>query len=249
MRLQTDPTVIYGITEGKGTLGRGLRASELTQATPYNTYVINGLPPTPIANPGRASMEAAANPSRTRDLFFVADGTGGHAFAETLEQHNRNVARWRQIEDQRDAAAAAAASGQPQPLPVAPQAPGAVPAVPMVPPGTRGDAGGRGDTSPTGSVGAASAFAAPGARAGRDATEGTALDPLANKSFDLNSAQTIPQVKTRAQVVPGQPARAGFEAVPSTARPAVDASQGKRIDPLANKSYDLNSAKSVPALR
>ena len=250
MKLQSDPTIVYGLVGGKGTLGRGITRADINSQTPYNTYVINGLPPTPIANPGRASMEAAANPSRTRDLFFVADGTGGHAFAETLEQHNRNVARWRQIEDQRDAAAAAAAaSGQPQPLPVAPQAPGAVPAVPMVPPGTRGDAGGRGDTSPTGSVGAASAFAAPGARAGRDATEGTALDPLANKSFDLNSAQTIPQVKTRAQVVPGQPARAGFEAVPSTARPAVDASQGKRIDPLANKSYDLNSAKSVPALR
>jgi UPF0755 protein len=98
MRLQTDPTVIYGITEGKGVLGRGLRQSELRGATPWNTYVIEGLPPTPIANPGRASIEAAVNPEQTPYVFFVADGTGGHAFAETLDEHNANVAKWRQIE-------------------------------------------------------------------------------------------------------------------------------------------------------
>ncbi len=98
MRLQTDPTVIYGVTEGRGTLGRGIRASELRRATPYNTYVIEGLPPGPIANPGREAILAAVNPETTNDLFFVADGTGGHAFAETLDEHNANVARWRQIE-------------------------------------------------------------------------------------------------------------------------------------------------------
>ncbi|MCT8160112.1 endolytic transglycosylase MltG [Pseudoruegeria sp. SHC-113] len=101
MRLQTDPTVIYGITNGQGTLGRGLRQSELRAATPYNTYVIEGLPPTPIANPGRASIEAAVSPESTDLLFFVADGTGGHAFARTLEEHNRNVAEWRKIEAER----------------------------------------------------------------------------------------------------------------------------------------------------
>ena len=106
MRLQTDPTVIYGITEGRGVLGRGIRASELRAETPWNTYVIDGLPPTPIANPGRAAIEAAVNPDDTSLIFFVADGTGGHAFAETLDEHNRNVARWRQIEAER------AASGQ-----------------------------------------------------------------------------------------------------------------------------------------
>ncbi|NKX46295.1 endolytic transglycosylase MltG [Roseicyclus persicicus] len=106
MRLQTDPTVIYGITEGRGVLGRGLRQSELRAETPWNTYVIEGLPPTPIANPGRAAIEAAVNPDTTPFIFFVADGTGGHAFAETLEEHNRNVARWREIEAER------AASGQ-----------------------------------------------------------------------------------------------------------------------------------------
>lgn len=101
MRLQTDPTVIYGITEGEGVLGRGLRQSELRRATPWNTYVIEGLPPTPIANPGRESLKAAVNPDETDYVFFVADGTGGHAFAETLAEHNRNVARWREIEAER----------------------------------------------------------------------------------------------------------------------------------------------------
>ncbi len=98
MRLQTDPTVIYGITKGQGSLGRGLRQSELRRETPYNTYVIDGLPPTPIANPGRLSIEAALNPATTDYLFFVADGSGGHAFAATLDEHNENVARWRAIE-------------------------------------------------------------------------------------------------------------------------------------------------------
>jgi UPF0755 protein len=98
MRLQTDPTVIYGVTRGQGVLGRGLRQSELRAATPWNTYVIDGLPPTPIANPGRASIAAALNPDATPYLYFVADGTGGHVFAETLAEHNRNVARWREIE-------------------------------------------------------------------------------------------------------------------------------------------------------
>lgn len=101
MRLQTDPTVIYGVTEGQGVLGRGLRQSELRAATPWNTYVIEGLPPTPIANPGTASLEAAARPLVTDYVFFVADGTGGHAFAETLDEHNRNVAKWREIEAER----------------------------------------------------------------------------------------------------------------------------------------------------
>ncbi len=101
MRLQTDPTVIYGITRGEGVLGRGLRQSELRGATPWNTYVITGLPPTPIANPGKASIEAALNPDTTEYIFFVADGTGGHAFATNLDDHNRNVARWREIEAER----------------------------------------------------------------------------------------------------------------------------------------------------
>ena len=98
MRLQSDPTIIYGLIGGKGTLGRPIMKSEIEQPTPYNTYVIDGLPPGPIANPGRASLEAAANPARTKDLFFVADGTGGHVFSETYDQHQKNVARLRAIE-------------------------------------------------------------------------------------------------------------------------------------------------------
>ena len=101
MRLQTDPTVIYGVTEGRGVLGRPIRRSELRRETPYNTYVITGLPPTPIANPGLASIEAVLNPADTDYLYFVADGSGGHAFARTLAEHNANVAKWRAIEAER----------------------------------------------------------------------------------------------------------------------------------------------------
>lgn len=98
MRLQSDPTVVYGITLGAGPLGRGLKRSELDAKTPYNTYQISGMPPTPIANPGRASLLAVAQPAETDALYFVADGTGGHAFSTTLEEHNRNVRAWRKIE-------------------------------------------------------------------------------------------------------------------------------------------------------
>jgi UPF0755 protein len=100
IKLQSDPTIIYGLVGGKGTLGRPIKRSEITQPSPYNTYVIDGLPPGPIANPGRASLEAAANPARTRDLFFVADGSGGHAFTETYDQHQKNVAKLRSMEKQ-----------------------------------------------------------------------------------------------------------------------------------------------------
>ncbi|MBY6116392.1 endolytic transglycosylase MltG [Mameliella alba] len=105
MRLQTDPTVIYGITKGEGPLGRGLRRSELDRETPWNTYRIDGLPPTPIANPGRASIEAALNPADTDYIYFVAktlNPADGHNFAVTLDEHNRNVAAYRALEAQRD---------------------------------------------------------------------------------------------------------------------------------------------------
>ena len=98
MRLQSDPTIIYGLTGGKGRLGRPILKSEIEQPTPYNTYVIDGLPPGPIANPGRASLEAVANPARTKDLYFVADGAGGHLFSESYDQHQKNLARLRLLE-------------------------------------------------------------------------------------------------------------------------------------------------------
>ncbi|MFQ6159271.1 endolytic transglycosylase MltG [Sinorhizobium meliloti] len=109
MRLQSDPTIIYGIFGGEGKpADRAILRSDLDKQTPYNTYLIKGLPPTPIANPGRAALEAVANPSRTPELYFVADGTGGHVFAETLDEHNANVRRWRKIEAERAAEAAKA---------------------------------------------------------------------------------------------------------------------------------------------
>jgi len=225
MRLQSDPTIIYGLVAGKGTLGRGITTADIQSQTPYNTYVINGLPPGPIANPGRASLEAAANPSRTKDLYFVADGSGGHAFAETLDQHNRNVARWRQIE-------AAKEAGQ-----APPSAPGFAP----VP--------GRTEAAP------AAAPRQTGALGARDASEGTALDPLANKSFDLNAPQTVPSGAAPAQ--PVQPVRTRSRAISADAagqpqppaRRNVDASEGTKRDPLTNRGFDLNSAKAVPNLR
>jgi UPF0755 protein len=132
MKLQSDPTIIYGLVGGKGTLGRPIMKSEIDQPTPYNTYQIDGLPPGPIANPGRASLEAAANPARTRELYFVADGTGGHAFAETYEQHQKNVARLRLLEsDQKDQAPASAQLVSPPPQPsAAPAAPAQSPSPP-----------------------------------------------------------------------------------------------------------------------
>ena len=106
MKLESDPTVIYGVSQGRP-LGRGITMKELMTATPYNTYRIVGLPPTPIANPGRAALAAVLNPPRSTELFFVADGTGGHVFASTYAEHQANVAKWRGIERARAAAAAA----------------------------------------------------------------------------------------------------------------------------------------------
>ncbi|MDO8838247.1 MAG: endolytic transglycosylase MltG [Parvibaculum sp.] len=98
MRLQSDPTIIYGLVGGKGALGRPIRRSEIDRPTAYNTYQIDGLPPTPIANPGRASIEAVLNPPVTDEYYFVADGTGGHVFSRTLAEHQRRVLEWRRIE-------------------------------------------------------------------------------------------------------------------------------------------------------
>jgi UPF0755 protein len=149
IKLQSDPTIIYGLVGGKGTLGRPIKRSEIQQPSPYNTYVVDGLPPGPIANPGRASLEAAANPARTRDLFFVADGTGGHAFSESLDAHQKNVAKLRAIEKQTandraelpdDAPAAAPApaaeAAQAAPAAAAPK-PAKRPAAPRTPPAAR----------------------------------------------------------------------------------------------------------------
>ncbi len=117
MRLQSDPTVIYGIVGGEGRLGRPLTRADLNKETQHNTYKVKGLPPTPICNPGRAAIQATLNPAKTKDLYFVADGTGGHAFSETLRDHNSAVSNWRKIErrmrkqrDEEEAATAATLS-------------------------------------------------------------------------------------------------------------------------------------------
>jgi len=136
IKLQSDPTIIYGLVGGRGTLGRPIKRSEIQQPSPYNTYVVEGLPPGPIANPGRASLEAAANPARTRDLFFVADGTGGHAFTETYDQHQKNVAKLRSMEKQiQNDTVEPADDGQPPPAgtPVDAAAPTATTAKPAAP--------------------------------------------------------------------------------------------------------------------
>lgn len=178
MKLQSDPTIVYGLVGGKGTLGRPIQRTEITQATPYNTYVIDGLPPGPIANPGRAAMEAVVNHSRTKDLFFVADGSGGHAFAETLDQHNRNVARWRQVESIRRETNKPSDTVDKVEPPAGPdtrtEAPGAARAS-LDPASASGDAASR-----------ARAF---------DASEGTQRDPLLNRSYDLNSPKQVPALK------------------------------------------------------
>jgi UPF0755 protein len=116
MRLQSDPTIIYGLFGGEGKPSdRPIYRSDIDKETPYNTYLINGLPPGPIAIPGRAALEAVANPSVTDDLYFVADGSGGHVFAKTLEEHNENVRRWREVERQRAEEAEAATTETEEP--------------------------------------------------------------------------------------------------------------------------------------
>ncbi len=127
MRLQSDPTIVYGLVGGKATLGRGILRSELDKYTPYNTYIVDGLPPGPIANPGTRGARGRRQSRHSADLYFVADGTGGHVFAETLDQHNRNVQRWRQIEQDQKEKAGSRRCDHPTPG-VAPPAPAPAPA-------------------------------------------------------------------------------------------------------------------------
>ncbi|MGH6641530.1 MAG: endolytic transglycosylase MltG [Bradyrhizobium sp.] len=167
MKLQSDPTIIYGLVGGKGTLGRPIKRSEITQPSPYNTYVIEGLPPGPIANPGRASLEATANPARTRDLFFVADGTGGHTFTETYDQHQKNVAKLRVLEKQiqNDTVEPAEEAAAP------PAAAGAAPA----------DANPTATTRPTGAKKPAARPAAPAAAPRQGAAQSTITPPVVQR--------------------------------------------------------------------
>ncbi len=290
MRLQSDPTIVYGLTSGKGPLGHGLTKEEIAKPTPYNTYTTDGLPPGPIANPGRAALEAVANPSRTKELYFVADGTGGHVFAETLDQHLRNVVRWRQIEADRAAASAAAAAGNPpgtaqtgQPSPAVPSftAPlgAGFPAATVGPPGTGVPASSasppappakgqkRGANAPAANgrpvSQTANAFAAPNAvatlgnlasmpltaamRAKLEQDAATAGLKLPDGNQDANSAIDA-TASVDATGVPSDQSSTTSGVVPR--RPiAFDAVAGTKKDPLNNRTFDLNSPKTVPSLK
>ena len=308
MRLQSDPTIVYGLVFGKGTLGHSITKAELQEATPYNTYAIDGLPPGPICNPGKLAMEAVANPARTHDLFFVADGTGGHAFAETLDQHARNVARWRQIEkDAKDKLAPDATPpgnirGEAFPLSdtlygdLGPFAPAPSPAGQ-----TFGALAFAATTAAAAPAPAAAALAAKLGKVADNRRKMTALlgaggslspeklggakldavvvtgvndpppgvdDPGAPLSDEpMSSAPVKPSMladmKARAArygdaplVVSALTAPADASVVASAPAPTApingkprvfDASEGTRLDPLRNRSYDLNSAKEIPA--
>jgi UPF0755 protein len=285
MTLDSDPAVIYGVTNGSGVLGRGLLRSEiLDDSNPYNTYRRKGLPPGPIANPGRAALEAVANPSRTKELFFVADGSGGHVFAESLAEHNRNVARWRKIEAERvkaaEDAAKAGATGE------------AAPAAPAEAPKDATTAGKQGaleedflpDELPRQVMfvegentltkrmqlaeglmppkaaqfdGVASYPVPPRMRHKKNAepekldgtvAPGMAVDPEASVPVEQRNAGA-PAVLPGEAVLPGTAGLPGDLSVPAAPRSRVtDASEGKKIDPLKLKGYDLNSTQVIPKL-
>jgi UPF0755 protein len=118
MRLQSDPTIIYGIVGGQGALGRGITKADIDAKSPYNTYQINGLPPGPICNPGKSALMAALHPAKTADLYFVADGSGGHTFSETLKDHNSAVQKWRAVEKQAKAKQGADDASDPDAAPI-----------------------------------------------------------------------------------------------------------------------------------
>jgi UPF0755 protein len=312
MRLQSDPTIVYGLVGGKGSLGHSISRAELDKFSPYNTYLIDGLPPGPIANPGRAALEAVANPSRTQDLYFVADGTGGHVFAETIDQHNRNVQRWRQLEkDTKDKVApdltqpAAPRPGQRTELPDVDSVYGALPksldapqvsslagasrlmtpdaAAAMALPTSEASTDQSGD--PRKKTAARSAkplsgfsvgqsvdalsISVPGANgrpSAADSLDGPAdtiqaSDLASDKSMFPAEARRFeqklhPNPVRAAGLAPGadQPLDAGKFApaakAPDSAHPAIyDVSEGTSLDPLLDKTYDLNHPKTVPAIK
>jgi UPF0755 protein len=294
MRLQTDPTVVYGIVGGKGSLGRGLTRTELDTPTPFNTYLIKGLPPGPISNPGKAALEAAANPMKTRDIFFVADGKGGHTFAETNDQHNKNVVRWRQIEQSQKEAVQPAAPSIPSLAPAPELAPNSSPL--------------NGLRLPMPQLAPRSSITAPVKKVqqsqNRSIIRQTAFDnmpvpksekpaEIATLTLDQSALNTVaphetvntnnlgfidnepaaPQVesfpvpayrRTGNSLVAASPNNNNQEnvytanqALAYTQEPvtspmrsrAFDAVAGTAKDPLLNKTYDLNSPKTIPNMR
>jgi UPF0755 protein len=294
MRLQSDPTIIYGLVGGKATLGRPILRSEIEKYSPYNTYAIDGLPPGPIGNPGRASLEATANPAKTNDLYFVADGTGGHVFAQTLEQHNRNVQHWREIEHERDAPPeaehATPSLTQPTPPPPAPDAKdkhgdagafgrlvaasGAATDYPLsrelsasagaalrlsrfAPRAGLLEAGALDEPTRSGAVAAlrpARAFLALAATQagapGADAAPGPGVTAVSRDDADLDGGASLVPADRLERGARLDLAAANIDSLATGKQPVrriLDASQGTRLDPLLDKSWDLNSPKTVPA--
>ncbi len=291
MRLESDPTIVYGLALGKGTLGRSITKADLNQSTPYNTYIIDGLPPGPICNPGRAALEAVANPARSKDLYFVADGTGGHVFAETFDQHQKNVAHWRQIE--KDVKDKLAPDVTPQPAPairgsidpvdpsqfgalVAPTQRQSAPAA-ILARLSRIGAGRKAEDA------ALASLVAPGVKSIEEIggvvtgvndgpAEGVAFDDAgsagASEIGPIVSAPVPPAMladerarEAKYGAAPLASTVAALDATTPAAPPAsqpptasgrpriFDASEGTRLDPLLNKTYDLSYAKVVPPMQ
>ena len=272
MKLQSDPTIVYGLVFGKGTLGHSLTRAEIDQSTPYNTYAIDGLPPGPICNPGKAALEAAANPLKTRDLYFVADGTGGHAFAETVEQHNKNVAAWRLLKQETTDRVSPEVNvgpdaGAPKPTPTPTGKPHAM----VEPP----------DPRIFGALARPIATAKPGAldkvltafAHNQNATEAVlGAKGVGSRSLEDLGA-VIPGVTDESAVAADGPPvamptpaagpkdlfddpRVPLAVADATPHPAstgahrvFDASEGTPLDPLLNKTWDLNNPQVVPAVR
>ena len=303
MRLESDPTIVYGLVFGKGTLGRPISRADLNQATPYNTYVIDGLPPGPISNPGKAALEAVANPAHTRDLYFVADGTGGHVFADSFDQHLRNVAHWRQIEkDAKDHLAPDASPTTPSAIhgaiePANPATFGALVAIGPAPAAQTAQAiqanqatlarlarigagrkamdsamsslsgngpGGVKTIEDLGAVVTGVNDAPPEGDAFADATasidgSGSAASvPLSPAMLADERAREARYGLGAPKGAPGaaDPTAAGVQPTAASAQPTAsgrprifDASEGTKLDPLLNKTYDLSYAKVVPAIR
>ncbi len=289
MKLESDPTIVYGLVYGKGTLGHSITRAELTQVTPYNTYIIEGLPPGPITNPGKAALEAVANPARGKDLYFVADGTGGHVFAETLDQHLKNVAHWRQIENDAkdrlapDVTPPAAPSIRGSIDPVDPAQFGALtrpgpspkaPAAVLARLARIGASRGALDAALTSLAPARDARSieelgavvtgvndgpAEGAAFAQSDPPGAGTGPVAEAPLSASmladekareAKYGTPTLATSANAGAAAPAPAVPNYGTASGRPRIfDASEGTKLDPLFNKTFDLSYAKVVPALQ
>lgn len=270
MRLQSDPTIVYGLIGGQGSLGRPLTRADVESQTPYNTYVIDGLPPGPIANPGRAALEAAANPSRTQELYFVADGAGGHVFSDSLDTHNRNVQRWR---DQSNKSKAAVPPGSTVPsrddrtenlsspfgaAPIGPEVYARLTPSPA-PPRLRPDPALIARLAPVlpdaPQAPRRIADYVPVKRSGPALATASVLNDseigvvtVGERNLDGPAPETAAALDGPA--APVESSALGYAG--GTVRPApngkpriIDASEGTALDPLLNKSWDLNSPKTI----